>query len=479
MSGPGTILVVDDDANNSRTLQALLASLGHRVEIVSDGLQALEQAPALAPDLILLDVMMPAMDGFEVCRRLRADPRVAEVPVILVTSLDDRQSRLHGLEAGADDFVTKPFDRLELRARVQSVMRLNRYRRLLAERQRFAWAVDESEDGYLLVAEGGRVEYANARARRYLGLPETDDPPAGDRFMELARRRYRCEPAGAGDDPAALVYLVRPETDMERATWLNVNALALPAALGVGHLLRLRDVTAQMGARYEMWSFGVFARHKLRAPLAAVHGSLELLADTPGEALSEEARQLLKLAQRGVARLQSEVQAVLRYMDSPGMARQGAPFELAGLEPLVRQLGVELGLGPIEVHVAASVASAQVWPSAPAMTLMLHELLDNARKFHPRGAPQVSVEVEPAPGDAIILRLTDDGRSLPPDELTRMWHPYYQVEKSMTGEVKGMGLGLSMIAALLATIGGASRAYNRPDGPGLMVELQLPPATAA
>ncbi len=81
--------------------------------------------------------MMPEMDGFEVCRRLRADPMLAEVPIILVTALDDRDSRLEGLEAGADDFVSKPFDRAELRARIRAIARLNRYRHLVAERAKF------------------------------------------------------------------------------------------------------------------------------------------------------------------------------------------------------------------------------------------------------------------------------------------------------------------------------------------------------
>ena len=92
----------------------------------------------LTPDLILLDVMMPGVNGFEVCRRLRADPLLAEVPIIMVTALDDRDSRLQGIEAGADDFVTKPFDQIELRARVQTITRLNHYRQRLRESERMA-----------------------------------------------------------------------------------------------------------------------------------------------------------------------------------------------------------------------------------------------------------------------------------------------------------------------------------------------------
>src|SRR5215207_7621876 len=108
-----TILIVDDEPSGRETLAALLHTQGYQLAFAAGGAEALAQATKLQPDLILLDVMMPEIDGFEVCRRLRADPAIAEVPIVLVTALDDRRSRLEGIEAGADDFVTKPFDRIE------------------------------------------------------------------------------------------------------------------------------------------------------------------------------------------------------------------------------------------------------------------------------------------------------------------------------------------------------------------------------
>jgi putative nucleotidyltransferase with HDIG domain len=120
------------------TLAALLRAEEYQLAFACNGPEALEQAAALNPDLILLDVMMPGMDGFEVCRRIRATPALAEVPLILITALDDRDSRIQGIEAGADDFIAKPYDRRELRARVRTITRLNRYQRLLAEREQAA-----------------------------------------------------------------------------------------------------------------------------------------------------------------------------------------------------------------------------------------------------------------------------------------------------------------------------------------------------
>lgn len=125
------ILIVDDLAANRETLRELLDPQAYRLIEAADGPTALQLAAESPPDLVLLDVMMPGMDGFEVCRRLRADVSLNEVPVILITALEDQNSRLTGLEAGADDFITKPYNRAELRARVRTITRLNRYRRLV------------------------------------------------------------------------------------------------------------------------------------------------------------------------------------------------------------------------------------------------------------------------------------------------------------------------------------------------------------
>lgn len=130
-----TILIVDDDPSARETLIAMLESQDHRLEIAKDGFQALRIIAHAQPDLVLLDVMMPGMDGFEVCRRIRAMPLVAEVPILILTALDDRESLLQGIEAGADDFLTKPVDRQELVARVRTITRLNRYHTLMDQRE--------------------------------------------------------------------------------------------------------------------------------------------------------------------------------------------------------------------------------------------------------------------------------------------------------------------------------------------------------
>src|SRR6478752_2986561 len=114
------ILVVDDIEANVRLLQAKLEAEYYDVLTASDGPTGLAIAAAEKPDIVLLDVMMPGMDGFQVCRRLKDDPETRHIPVVLVTALDGRSDRVTGLESGADEFMTKPIDDVMLFARAKS-----------------------------------------------------------------------------------------------------------------------------------------------------------------------------------------------------------------------------------------------------------------------------------------------------------------------------------------------------------------------
>jgi CheY-like chemotaxis protein len=121
-----TILVVDDLPQNVRLLDAVLSPRGYEVLTAGSGQQALDLLDQHHPDLVLLDIVMPGLDGYEVCRRIRQNPATAFLPVVMVTA-SGNQEKVQAIEAGADDFVTKPFDQAELLARVQSLVRIKRY----------------------------------------------------------------------------------------------------------------------------------------------------------------------------------------------------------------------------------------------------------------------------------------------------------------------------------------------------------------
>ncbi len=155
------ILVVDDHAASRMTVVALLAMEGYETIEVDSGIAAVEIVAQNQPDLILLDVMMPGMDGFEVCQRIKQDEQTRLIPIIFITALNDRRSRIRGIEVGADDFISKPFDRLELAARVKS----------LVEQKRLNEDLDHAE----------KVLFSIAKAI------ESRDPNTGDHCERLVK----------------------------------------------------------------------------------------------------------------------------------------------------------------------------------------------------------------------------------------------------------------------------------------------------
>jgi putative two-component system response regulator len=128
------ILVIDDEPIVRLTVEALFTQENIGLIFAENGKSGLQMAEEFLPDAILLDLMMPDMDGFEVCRRLRSNPKLAEVPIIIITAVDNREARILGLDAGADDFLTKPFDSLEIQIKVKNILKLNRFQNIIKQR---------------------------------------------------------------------------------------------------------------------------------------------------------------------------------------------------------------------------------------------------------------------------------------------------------------------------------------------------------
>lgn len=484
----GTILIVDDEPGARDTLEALLLPEGYNLTFACNGREALEKAEELTPSLILLDVMMPEIDGFEVCRRLRSLSLLAEVPIVMVTALDDRDSRLQGIEAGADDFISKPFDFNEMRARVRTIIRLDRYRRLLQERIKFEWVVQHANDGYLIVDDTGHILYANSLAQLYLGLsPGTPEPGeeskselAQESFLTLIQRQYRLEPQEAWSTwphpPRNSMprYLVRPETQTAEAFWLQVESLDLPSETEAGRVLRLRDVTTQVVARRNRRGFHTMICHKLRTPLVGLLGSLSFMVQHSETLSTEETAEFSAMALKSVQRLHSEIEDILQYLNTSGRGAPEDHFHVCRIHTLVSQVSTHLGIESVHLEMSEKINNAWIPISQRAVELILWEILENSKKFHPQHQPTVEILVSRTGTDTVCFKIQDDGLSLSPEQLTHMWMPYYQGEKYSTGEVKGMGLGLSTVASLIWEIGGTCQAYNRNNAMGIIVELSFP-----
>jgi putative two-component system response regulator len=176
LSNPAVVLVADDSEDARRTTADMLKRYGYQPIEAADGAHALDQIQNVRPDLVISDVVMPHLDGFELCRRMKADPATRLIPVILLTGLHARKDRLEGIDAGADDFLTKPFDGLELRARAASLVRLKRFTDELDSAEavilQLALTVEARDAG-----TGGHCQRMASLAvsfGRYLGLGEDD-----------------------------------------------------------------------------------------------------------------------------------------------------------------------------------------------------------------------------------------------------------------------------------------------------------------
>ncbi|MFS8067703.1 MAG: response regulator, partial [Byssovorax sp.] len=264
---PALVLLVDDDRSSLKLLSEALADQPLSLAVAVDGQMALRQIQREIPDLILLDAVMPGMDGFEVCRRLQADPATREIPIIFMTSLADASSRVRGLELGADDYVTKPFVRAELAARVRTQLAVRAAVRSLAE---------------------ANEELAGARASLEVNVARrTEELRAANRELEL-------------------------EIELNRAAEIKVR--------------KAQDEIAHLNRVSAMSELAASIAHEINQPLAAILSNAQaaqrLLARTPPD-LAEVRDALAAIVDddRRAGKVIQRMRAMLRK-DEPVVAAQ-------------------------------------------------------------------------------------------------------------------------------------------------------------
>ncbi len=484
------ILIVDDEPLNLTTMEAFLADEGYELSFAENGIDACAKAEIEAPDLILLDVMMPEMDGFEVTRRIRADARIGRVPIILVTALDDVGSRLEGLRAGADDFLTKPCRREEIRARVRTVASLNRFRSIAEQRERFERLFELSPDAILLVDAGDAVIAANERAKQTWSSGPTLDDSAGQEAVEIrsaireARAGYPCKPREVRVQTAAgeKIFRVRGTTVLDGGKKLVMlvfdDVTAEVAARD--ELMRLnRDLedivrarTRQLeGANALLMSYANFVSHDLRSPLTVMKGYLSLLQEGVVP-LNEEAKPMVGHAYGATVIMQELIENILQLAQDEHDGDAALSDRSVDPTPVLQRLVMRLrDLFPRPKPHFEIGALPVVGVSAVVVERIFYNLIANALKYSAqRPEPRIAIGGMYR-AEKPVLFVRDNGVGFDARQVDRLFQEFSRLESAKGSD--GLGLGLSLVARLVRSQGGEIWAESQ-IGQGATFYVQFP-----
>jgi PAS domain S-box-containing protein len=515
-----SVLLVDDMASNLRVLYESLNGRTYRLLIANGGAQALEVARRARPDLILLDIMMPDMDGFEVCRQLKADADTRGSAVIFLSALNDAADKVKGLELGAVDYVTKPFHPDEVAARVDTHLKILHLERELATRNRQLKLVRDRilnamAEGVVGLDAGGHARFANPAAERILDADAEALLRRGLGDWEPGALRHAISQVLAGLDeitiadlavphaggeplPAALRVAAIREDDRTEGAVLVFRDLTEPrraeAALNqTNDELRqshrdLKEAQMQLIQAAKLESVGRLAAgvaHEVKNPLAIVQLGMDYLQQVL--ALEATTAQVFNDMQEAVSRADTVVRGLLDFSRERQLDLQTstindlitASLQLVRHELNQRNIQVICALGddiperPLDADKLQQVFLNLFMNAMHAMerdgtlrvTSGVHVLAE-----HDLG--NAAREVGFLPGDRVIRVLVEDsGPGIQPENLTRLFDPYFTTKPM--GE--GSGLGLSVTRNIVTLHGGSIDLGNRPEG-GATAVLLLRPA---
>jgi DNA-binding response OmpR family regulator len=315
MKDKPVILVVDDQLQNIELLEAYLAGQDYEIVKAASGEEALEKLISGQIDLVLLDIMMPKMSGLEVLKKLRADEKTKAIPVVMVTALKETEDKVKALEAGCDDFISKPVDKVELLARVKSILKISYYLRKLEEKEKFKAVVDNVSDGIAICSPEYLIKDSNAAILKYLNIAD----PANVNLVETLFTNYSVSINKEALMDLTIAHktfdIIGKETETAKALYLEANFDLIKNAAGklLSIVFILRDVTAARTEELLKQDTLALISHKLRTPLGVISGNISLLQGGSYGPLNEEQKKAIDAVSKQSSLLTSMVEELLGF----------------------------------------------------------------------------------------------------------------------------------------------------------------------
>jgi PAS domain S-box-containing protein len=473
----GKILIVDDYPANVKLLERNLQTSGYETVAAYDGEEALQKVELERPDLILLDIMLPKIDGFEVCRRLRANEATAVIPVIMITALKETEDRIRGLESGADDFLSKPFDRGELLARVKSLLRIKYYRSMLSEREKFHAVIQDLSHGIIITDGQWRIQTISRRAAELLGC---DAPSAVGRALPDVLAPFQVEPSlealrqtVTGSVTVDLAQeAVRPPRYMA-GRYTRIDG---PRGELYNAALVFRDVTETRQKEKLKRDFLALVSHKLKTPLTIVGGYLNLIDAGKYGPVPPPMAEAIRISLANVQELSTLIEKVLAYagLTATELERAG---QLVALDDLVRRIRERITQRYPQRSVEWVVALPPALPRARApeelLAIVVDNLVDNAVKFARNGGVRIEISAREIEDRQLEVSVRDNGVGIRPQDHDLVFSDFSQIEESFTGSTAGMGLGLATAKRLVESWGGQINFESSP-GEGSTFHFTVP-----
>ncbi|HEY7410014.1 MAG TPA: ATP-binding protein [Vicinamibacteria bacterium] len=482
------VIWADDNADMRAYVRRLLADR-YEVAAFPDGRAALEAARQEPPALVLADVMMPGLDGFGLLRALREDERTRALPVVLLSARAGEEARAEALEAGADDYLVKPFSARVLLARIAAQVDAARARaeseRAAREREGLFRAMADAAPTIIWTADAeGRITYASPRWYAYTGLtPEENARGWAERVVHPDDyERCVAEWQRALAEGSDYEIEVRNRRADGTYRWFVTRASPRRDAGGrvegwfgaTTDIHELKELqAAQREADRRKDEFLATLAHELRNPLAPIRTAAEVLRlRGVTEAQGQRARDIVARQSARMARLIDDLLDVSRITTDKLELRR----ERTNLATVV-QAAVETIRPTVERFGHALLVSLPEDPlyldaDLTRVAQILSNLLDNAAKYTPRGG-RLTLDAAREAGEAVI-RVRDNGVGIPPDLLPRVFEMFTQADRSLERSRGGLGIGLTLARRLAEMHGGRIEARSEGAGQGSEFTVRLP-----